>query len=202
MRVTSFLMGASAYLVFTALATAAPLTNPLTPDQVSCDELQLERLALRASVIERLSGVANIPMVDHPSLFLWRSSEGGGGAYSALAVTDGIVGGGGDLVRSETQLALDLVFHSAGDPLNPVHRLLPQATLVRREQDSNLIAPTNLAPYLTVTFALEPDSQDPFTPAISLLANNLAAATNGDQPTAHADAAGRGITQDSLRCCQ
>src|SRR5579864_4102424 len=119
MRVTSFLMGALACQLFTPPASAAPLTNPLTPDQVTCDELQLERLALRATVIERLSGVGNIPMVDHPSLFLWRSAEGGGGVYSALAVTDGIVGDGGELVRSETQLALDLVFHSAGDSLNP-----------------------------------------------------------------------------------
>jgi hypothetical protein len=198
MRASPFLTGAFAGVMSAALATASPLTNPLTADQVSCDELQLERLALRATVVERLSGVDDLPMVNHPSLFLWRSSEGGGGAYSALAVSDGIMGPLGDIVRAETQLALDLTLHAAADPLNPTAQLLPQATLVQRQQDSNLIVPTYLAPYLKVTFALEPNSQSPFAPLIPLVANNLAAATNGDQPTAHADAAGRGIKQDSL----
>jgi len=197
MRPTLFLTSASAFLLFARLTNAVPLTNPLTDDQVTCDELQLERLALRASVVERLAGNGNA-MVLHPSLFLWRSSEGGGGAYAALAVTDGVVGTAGDLFRSETQLAIDISVHSVGDPLNPAHNLLPQATIVRREQDSNLVTPTALASYLTVTLALEPNSQDPFNPVIPLQTNNLAAPSDFAPPEAHADAAGRGITQDTL----
>ncbi|HXO25885.1 MAG TPA: hypothetical protein VOA80_00945 [Thermoanaerobaculia bacterium] len=197
MRAASCLMSASAFLLFARLANAVPLTNPLTDGQVTCDELQLERLALRAAVVERLSGNGVEP-VDHPSLFLWRTLEGGGGAYSALAVEDGVMDTPGGLLRSETQLALDLVFHSVGDRLNPARALLPQATSVRREHDSNLIAPQPLARYLTVTVALEPSPQDPFRPLIPLQINDLAAASDVEQPAAHGDAAGSGITQDAL----
>ena len=196
MRVVSWFVCASAIVLFTTAAGAASLTNPLTPDQVTCDELQLERLALRSAIVERFAG-NGLEMVDHPSLFLWRSADGGG-TYSALAVTDGIGGTAGHLVRAETQLSLDLVLHPAADPLNPGRPLLPQGTLVRREQGSNLVTATPSAAYLTVTMALEPNSQDPFTPVIPLLVNNLVAASDVEQPAAHADAAGRGITQDSL----
>src|ERR1700676_4707822 len=107
MRVVSWFVCASAIVLFTTAAGGASLTNPLTPDQVTCDELQLERLALRSAIGERFAG-NGLEMVDHPSLFLWRSADGGG-TYSALAVTDGIGGTAGHLVRAETQLSLDLV---------------------------------------------------------------------------------------------
>ncbi|HEV3458613.1 MAG TPA: hypothetical protein VHG32_18805 [Thermoanaerobaculia bacterium] len=196
MRAILFVPGALALLFFAHSATAAPLTNPLTADQVTCDELQLERLALRAAVVERLFGNGAEP-VDHPSLFLWRSSEGGG-VYSALAVEDGIRPTARNLFRAETQLAFDISLHAAGEPLNPAHRLLPFATIVRREQDSNLATPTARAPYLTVTLALEANAQDAFNPIIPLQINNLAAPSDVEQPAAHGDAAGRGITQDAL----
>ena len=196
MNVVSWFVCASAVILSARTASAALLTNPLTPDQVTCDELQLERLALRSAIVERLAG-NGLEMTDHPSLLLWRASAGGG-TYSALAVTDGIGGTAGHLVRAETQLSLDLVLHPAADPLNPGRPLLPQGNLVRREQDSNLVTPTPLAAYLTVTMALEPNAQNPFQPTIPLLVNNLAAASDVEQPAAHADAAGRGITQDSL----
>jgi len=50
MRVISWFVCASAAMLSAPAASAAPLTNPLTPDQVTCDELQLERLrcALRS----------------------------------------------------------------------------------------------------------------------------------------------------------
>jgi len=195
MRAVSWFVCASAVML-SASASAQPLTNPLTPDQVTCDELQLERLALRSAIVERLAG-NGLAMADHPSLLLWRASAGGG-TYSALAVTDGIGGPAGHFVRAETQLSLDLVLHPAADPLNPLRPLLPQGNLVRREQDSNLVTPTPSAAYLTVTMAIEPNAQNPFQPTIPLLVNNLAAASDVEQPAAHADAAGRGIMQDSL----
>src|SRR5579862_5337109 len=194
MRAVSWFVCASAVML-SASASAQPLTNPLTPDQVTCDELQLERLALRSAIVERLAG-NGLAMADHPSLLLWRASAGGG-TYSALAVTDGIGGPAGHFVRAETQLSLDLVLHPAADPLNPLRPLLPQGNLVRREQDSNLVTPTPSAAYLTVTMAIEPNAQNPFQPTIPLLVNNLAAASDVEQPAAHADAAGRGIMQDS-----
>lgn len=195
MRVVSCFICVSAVMLSAGKAGAAPLTNPLTPDQVTCVELQLERLAGRLAIVEGLAGSGAVGQ--HPSLFLWHSSDGGA-TYSALAVTDGIMGPSGNLERQETQLALDLVLHPAADPLNPARPLLPQGTLVRREQDSNLVTPTPLAAYLTVTMALEPNAQNPFQPSIPLLVNNLTATSDGEPPAAHADAAGRGITQDSL----
>jgi hypothetical protein len=187
-------------LVLSALVAAIPsiagagrLTNPLTAGQVTCDELQLERLALRGGVFE--------PTFDfgHPSLFLWHSSAGGG-AYSALAVTDGIIGGetGVPLIRSETQLAFDLSFHSTADLLNPARALLPQVTVVRRELDSNLIVPGTATPNLIVLFALEPTVVDPLLPIIPVEINNLGAASATDQPIAYANVSGRGIETDDL----
>ena len=196
MRVAFWFMCALTAMLITASASAAPFTNPLTPDQVTCDELQLERLALRFGIVEALAG-SGVTGFQHPSLFLWRLSDGGG-TYSALAVTDGIRGAAGSLVRSETQLALDLVVHPPTDPLNPARLLLPQGSLIRRELDSNLVTPTPMTPYLTATMALEPNPQNPFTPVIPLLVNNLIAASDGEQPAAHANAAGRGLAQDSL----
>src|SRR5260370_25695804 len=192
MRVVSWIVCASAVILPAEAASAAPLTNHLTPDQVTCDELPRERLALRVATLESGADFA------HPSLLLWRSGQGGG-SYSGLTVTDGISGTPGHLLRAETQLAFDLTLHPPTDTLNPGRRLLPQGSLVRREQDSNLVAPTASAPaYLTVNVALEPNAQDPFLPTIPLLVNNLAAASGSAQPASHADAAGRAITQDSL----
>lgn len=195
MKPASWLISVSAIIFLSTAAGAAPLTNPLTADQVTCDELQLERLAGRLAIVEGLAGSGAAGL--HPSLFLWRSSDGGG-TYSALAVTDGIMGPAGNLERQETQLSLDLVLHPPIDMLNPARSLLPQGNLVRREQGSNLVTPIPLAPYLTVTMALEPNAENPFQPTIPLLVNNLTATSDGELPAAHADAAGRGITQDDL----
>src|ERR1700740_809447 len=147
MRVVSWFVCASAAIVSARTASAAPLPKPPTPEQVTCDELQPERLALRSAIVERLAG-NGLEMADHPSLLLWRASAGGG-TYSALAVTDGIGGTAGHLVRAETQLSLDLVLHPAADSLNPGRPLLPQGSLVRREQDSNLVTPAPFAASLT-----------------------------------------------------
>ncbi len=192
MRVVSWFVCALAVMLSAPAASAAPLTSPLTPDQVTCDELQLERLALRVATLESGADFA------HPSLLLWRSGQGGG-SYSGLTVTDGISGTPGHLLRAETQLAFDLMLHPPADTLNPGRPLLPQGSLVRRERDSNLVAPTAAAPaYLTVNVALEPNAQDPFLPTIPLLVNNLVSASGTAEPASHADAAGRGITQDGL----
>jgi hypothetical protein len=178
---------ASMLLLLASRGSAAPLTNPLTTDQVACDELQLERLALRFAIAEPGADFA------HPSLLLWRSGPGGG-SYAGLAASDGISGSAGNLMRSETQLALDLVTVATGDSLNPARALLPRATLVRRDQDSNLVTGN---PFLTVTGALESVPVDPFTPVIPIAVNNLAA---GTMPAVASSASGlgRGIAVDDL----
>src|SRR5260370_24121223 len=126
MRVVSCFVCASAVMLCALAASAAPLTNPLPPDQVTCDELQLERLALRVATLESGADFA------HPSLLLWRSGQGGGG-YSGLTVTDGISGTPGHLLRAETQLSFDLTLHPPTDTLNPGRRLLPQGSLALRD---------------------------------------------------------------------
>jgi hypothetical protein len=193
MRLTLLVLGGLVAAAPSAIG-AAPLTNPLTADQVTCDELQLERLALRAAVAEPS------PFdFAHPSLFLWYSQ--GGGAYSALAVSDGISGGESaalPLFRSETQLAIDISLHSTADFLNPARLSLPQATAVRREVDSNLIAPGVAKPNLVVLFALEPKATNPFAPSIPLEVNNLTVASGSNQPMAYASGSGRGIGSDDL----
>src|SRR6185295_3156080 len=119
--------------------------------------------------------------------------------YSGLAVTDGISGTSGHLVRAETQLAFDLVFHPSADSLNPARPLLPLGSLVRRELDSNLVTPSAAAPfYLTMPVALEPKVRNPYEATIPLVVNNLAIVNGTAQPATHADAAGRGIAQDDL----
>jgi hypothetical protein len=184
--IKSLVLCVAAFFAVASSGGAAPLTNALTTDQVTCDELQLERLALRVAIVESSS------LFFHPSLLLWRSGPGGG-SYAGLAVTDGVNGGAGNLVRSETQLAFDLVTVATGDPLNPAKGLLPRATLVRRDQDSNLVTGD---PFLTVTLALEPVVIDSFSPAIPIAINNIVPGTS--MATSSAAGAGRGIAADDL----
>jgi hypothetical protein len=187
-RVGSFAMSAFALLLVAAPALAAPFTNPLTADQVACDELQLERLAQRIVVQQPYSGFL------HPSLFLWRSGPGGG-SYAGLAVTEAVRGGQDNSSRFEAQLALDLVAVAEGDLLNPARGLLPRATLVRRDQNSNSVAPDSVDS-LAVIMALEPIATDPFQAVIPITVNNLAPGTQG--AAASGSASGRGITTDDL----
>lgn len=189
------LLTSLAIVLATVSAKALPLTNPLSADQVTCDEIQLEKLALRTAIVEATAG-SGVTGFEHPSAFLWRSPQGG--SFFGLGVEDGVGGPPGSLKRSETQLSLDLSLRATADPLNPARPLLPQASLVVRDIDSNLVNPSPGAQYLTVTVALEPAAQNPFSPLIPLLVNNLTAASDGEQPATHADAAGRGVTQDGL----
>jgi hypothetical protein len=183
-------------LALTGAAHGQGLTNPLTPDQVSCDELQLERLEKRFVVIQR-DPLAPFT-AENPSLFLWRSSSAGG-TFSGLGVTNSLRGdASGHLGRDEEQLAFDLFARQFGDRLNPRRPLIPQATLARRGQDSNLIAPGN-APSLTVSLDLvgQPVA-DPYAPAVPLAVNSLSSPGQGDQPLAAADAVGHGVAFDGL----
>jgi hypothetical protein len=74
MKVVSWFVCASAVMLSAPAASAAPLTNPLTPDQVTCDELQLERLRCAS---QRLNPAQTSPIP--------RSSCGG--AAKAAAAT-------------------------------------------------------------------------------------------------------------------
>src|SRR5260370_41748562 len=118
MRVVSWFVCASAVMLCALAASAAPLTNPLTPDQVTCDELQLERLALRVATLESGADFA------HPSLLLWRSGQGGRG-HSGLTVTVRISGTPGHLFRAKNQPRFDLTPHPPTHTPDPSPPLTP-----------------------------------------------------------------------------
>ncbi|HVT19477.1 MAG TPA: hypothetical protein VHQ90_25270 [Thermoanaerobaculia bacterium] len=183
-------LGGSLVLILASTAQAQSLTNPLTLDQVSCDEFQLERLEKRFVVIEEDPAAPGFAR--NPSLFLWRSSSAGG-VYSGLAVTGGI-----GLLGNEEQLAFDLFARQFGERLNPRRPLIPQATLARRSQDSNLVAP-GAAPALIVSLDLvgQPVT-DPYVPTVPLVVNSLSLPGRGEQPLPAADSVGRGIGVDGL----
>lgn len=127
-----------------------PAPGALTAEQVSCEEEQLAHLERR------------IIQLDYPTsnLFLWRSGAGGGD-YSGLGVVQELGGGAG---RFERQLSFELLLSNGLDRLDPARPLLPQATLVRRDAASNLIA-SPLPPELPidgVNLALAPGVVDPF----------------------------------------
>ena len=185
---------AIALVVFSAgAAPAEDLTKPLTAEQVTCDELQLERLARRFVVYEERSPSFS------PSLFSWRSSWGA--TFGGLAITDGTRSEVGtqpeDPLRIEQQLSVDLTVRPVGDRLNPQRPLLPHATLARRTQDSSLVGPFESI-RLNVTLDLAPAVPNPFVPGIPLLVSNVGQPFAGMSPLAVADAAGRGIAVDRL----
>lgn len=189
-RKVIFLTGSLPILFAAKAAQAQGLTNPMTPDQVTCDELQLERLEKRFVVIEE--DPASGGFARNPSLFLWRSSTAGG-TYSGLAVTDSL-----RAARDEEQLAFDLFARQFGERLNPRRPLIPQATLARRGQDSNLISP-GAAPALIVSLDLVGQAvADPYLPTVPLVINSLSSPGQGEQPLPAADTVGRGVAVDAL----
>jgi hypothetical protein len=159
------------------LARGADYGLPLSDDEVACEENQGHRLLLRM-------GSNAIP-----NLFVWRSAASGG-VYRGLIVPEtNIAPPGPHFLRDERQLAFDLIFKAAEDLLNPARTRLPQATLVRRDEASNLAA-TAGGPILGVSVDLIP-VENPVTLGLPLVINNEPA--NGK-----VDLAGRGVAVDDL----
>jgi hypothetical protein len=165
----------------------------LSSEEVECDRLQLEKLALRTVVSE----VDPFDSEAHnPSLFLWRQASGGA-TFSGLAVTDSVQRRQGKPIRDERQLSTELVFGERGDLLDPQRPLLPNATLARRSQDTNLVVATR-EPWLTVTLEAAPHVDDPYLPKIPLVVNSLRVASGERQPLSAADAVGRSLFADGF----
>jgi len=166
-----------------SLRAAQPVSLPLTPEQVTCEERQIGRLIHRLSVAYNGS-----------SLFLWRSSPGGG-LYEGLVGTNEMhfVTQFGDRSREEHQLAFDLILHAEADFLNPRRTVLPQATLVRRDTASNLDVPISGNGNLLIRMDLAPEVPNPDTPTIPLKIS-----TRREPGREKADGAGRGLSVDDL----
>jgi len=160
---------------------AVDLGRPLTAEQVACEERQLERLQHRMDV-----------GYEGASIFLWRAAAGGG-VYRGLASTNALAAQDEGRTREEEQLAFDLLFKSGEDFLDPRRPPRPQATLVRRDVDSNLHAAPG-ALYLDVVFDVAPNEvPDPTNPLLPIrITNRLASGAGQD------DRAGRGIVIDDL----
>ncbi len=157
----------------------AQLSHPLTPEQVACDQAQLERLQHRMVVVR--PGQSN--------LILWRSANEGG-QFSGLAVTPGLRPGEFGPRRSEKQLAFDLGISPEGDFLNPRRTLLPQAKLARRSVASNLDQSPDAT--LEVSLDLANAVPNPFQPANPIQIDSRRAGSGAD------DGAGRGMATDDL----
>ena len=150
-RSLTVLSVAALSLVFAAGAVAQPLTNDLTSEQVTCNELQLATLLNRMS----LRGI-NDPQ-NNLSLTLLVSYSNSFGFFEGLAVanqapfTAANPGGG---TRAESFLAFSLNPSIRRTLLNPNRQPLEQVTLVREETSSNLVganAATALAVFLNPT---------------------------------------------------
>ncbi len=172
------------FLAFAGNTSAQePLSLPLTPAQVTCEEQQMGRLIHRFAV--GYNGSA---------LFLWRTAAEGG-AFEGLVSTNEMhfTTQFGDRAREEHQLAFDLLLRADGDFLNPNRPVLPQATLVRRDAATNLDTPPSFNGFLRFSVDLAPEVPNPGFPTIPLRIS-----TRRDGGEAKADGAGRGLVVDDL----
>jgi hypothetical protein len=194
-------LAASLLVIVPGAAEAQSLTNPLTPDQVACDELQLERLAARSAVSQYPLDPAQPDLPPNPLLILWRSSAGGG-FYGGLAVSNGLEqDSAGHLTRDEAQLAFDLIVRRQGDLLSPQEPLRPQATLARRGRGSTLATPAEGGLFLNVGVAVTLDESDHDVPILTYMdINNLAAPGPAQWQVVRAvdDSTGRSIVDNQL----
>lgn len=123
-------------LVLAARATAQPLTNTLTAEQVACNETQLSNLLSRTS----LQGVND--QQNNLSLTLLVSYSNPFGFFEGLAVANQApftAANPGGNTRAESFLAFSLNPSIRRTLLNPSRQPLEQVSLVREETSSNLV---------------------------------------------------------------
>jgi hypothetical protein len=124
---------------------------PLTAEQVACEERQLERLQGRFAA-----------RFVNSSLFLWRSTSGGG-RFEGLYVPQGI-NFGPEFSREEAQLSFEAYFKEEGFLLNPDRLPLSEVTLVRRDPESTTRLFSDEVP--DVTFEAATGAPNPFFPRV------------------------------------
>lgn len=150
-RSITALSAAALSLILAAGASAQPLTNDLTSEQVVCNESQLASLLNRTS----LQGV-NDPQ-NNLSLTLLMSYSNPFGFFEGLAVANQApftASNPGGTTRPESFLAFSLNPSIRRTLLNPNRQPLEQVTLVREETSSNLVgasASNALAVFLNPT---------------------------------------------------
>ncbi|HEX3529821.1 MAG TPA: hypothetical protein VH988_22400 [Thermoanaerobaculia bacterium] len=166
------------------LSSAQGFGNPLTQDQVDCEERQMMRLLHRAVVNS-----------DGSTLFLWRSAPGGD-VYRGLSVGSEIDGDPYDSstwYRKESQMPFDLILRESEDFPNPKRPRLPQATLVRRDAATNLGVLVSGGGALDAQLDLAPQSPNPTEPQGPLRITNQRSPGAGQ-----ADRGARSLSMDNL----
>jgi hypothetical protein len=124
-------------LLTAGLAAAQPLTNTLTSEQVTCNELQLAALLSRMS----LQGVNDTQ--NNLSLNLLVTYSNRFGFYEGLAVANQspfTAANPGGTTRAESFLAFSLNPSIRTTLLNPNRQRLEQVSLVREDTSSNLVS--------------------------------------------------------------
>jgi hypothetical protein len=179
-RLTFLLLG----LFCARLATAQDFGKPLTQAQVDCEERQSMRLAHRFVLY---NGGSN--------LFLWRSAPVGG-VYRGLAAASLLRGDNLDpetWTREERQMAFDMILRQEESFLDPARLRLPQATLVRRDAATNLMANPESWQLADLRVDLAPEVPNPFEPQRPLQITNRLTPGAGQS-----DGAGRSLASDDL----
>lgn len=140
MRRAAVIIALLALSVSSLPAGGEELTNPLTAEEVSCDELQLERMLQRMNAAKR--GEYRPPELVK-TLLLSRGESGG--LYDGLVATGQLarMGGGGVGVEEsfEHYLAFNLNPAIRRLLLNPDRPQLAQVSLNREDSNSNLVRP-------------------------------------------------------------
>jgi|CXWL01.1.fsa_nt_gi hypothetical protein len=158
---------------------------PLTPDQVACQELQLERLERRFD--SSLGG--------NPSILFWRASPGGGrfeGLFVPLGMRFDVEG---FLRDEEEQMSFEIYFKNEALLLNPARLPLVETTLVRRDVESTLRAP-NPDRTFDIGFEAAGGAINPFYPRVPVQISGVLAERSATR-------VGRGpLEDDLLSACQ
>jgi hypothetical protein len=189
-------LGAGWLLTFALMAppaTAQHLTQPLTAEEVACNERQLERLLQRMNAAkERYAPLPQLPTI------LLVSYSNSAGFYEGIAATaQGFrldIGSVPPTPPYEHYLAFNLNPSVRTLLLNPRRPELAQIALGREQSSSNLVAPGS---YFEITLTLDPTlgGGDP------LVINNLQEPALGEPYNgflANSTKPGRGLTTDGL----
>jgi hypothetical protein len=173
-----------------ALAQPAPLTHPLTPEEVACNQAQLTRL------LNRLFLRPLVPTLFHSNeIVVTYSNERA--FYEGLGIFPqaGISSGG---PTPEYELAFDLNPSLRDLLANPARPPLPQISLSREASASNFVKPTN--PH-ALTLLLNPLLSGTPSEADLLVVNNLEVPAVGQPYNGFRETSagpGRGLTADGL----
>ncbi len=178
-----------------AIVESAELTQPLTADDVACNERQLERLLSRLAAGDK---VIRYPSIPKAVLVTYSNSQG---FYEGLSFTMQSwrlsVGQGPPVEAYESYLAFNINPSIRTLLVNPERPQLGQVSLGREQSNSNLVAPGG---YFDLLVTIDPSL--PGNPQPDLLEiNNFEVPAVGEPYNgflANSTKPGRGLSEDGL----